>query len=64
MAEEFRHAGIGIDLNIQGLSELARANAEVDRIINRFKLVGENVEKADNSIDKMANNSSKKLDGL
>lgn len=64
MAEEFRHAGIGIDLNIQGLSELARANAEVDKIINRFKLVGENVEKADNSIDKMANNSSKKLDGL
>ncbi|MBC6389199.1 hypothetical protein ERK14_06575 [Lactobacillus kunkeei] len=64
MAEEFRHAGIGIDLNIKGLQDLMRVNAEVDKVINRFKLVGENADKADASIDKMASNSSKKLDNL
>ena len=64
MAEEFRHAGIGIDLNIKGLQDLMRVNAEVDKVINRFKLVGENADKADASIDKMASNSSRKLDGL
>ncbi len=64
MAEEFRHAGIGIDLNIKGLQDLMRMNAEVDKVINRFKLVGENADKADASIDRMANNSSRKLDNL
>ena len=64
MAEEFRHAGIGIDLNIKGLQDLMRLNGEVDKVINRFKMVGDNADKADASIDKMASNSSKKLDGL
>ena len=64
MAEEFRHAGIGIDLNIKGLQDLMILNGEVDKVINRFKMVGDNADKADASIDKMASNSSKKLDGL
>lgn len=64
MAEEFRHAGIGIDLNIQGLQQLAELNQRIDKTLAGLRTIGEFADKADGSIDKMTSHSANNLNHL
>lgn len=64
MTEEFRHAGIGIDLNIQGLDRLAELNRHIDSTLESFRNLGNLSSHVGERIGSMATNSSEKVGKL
>lgn len=61
MAQEFRHADIGIDLAVSGMDKVREINSQVDKIINRFKEFGSVVDNANNRVEKFGNDSRKNV---
>lgn len=64
MAQEFRHADIGIDLAVSGMDKVREINSQVDKIINRFKEFGSVVDNANNRVEKFGNDSRKNVNEL
>lgn len=64
MAQEFRHAGIGIDLNIQGMDKLTQLNRMLDKTVDRFRGLGSIADNANNRVEKFGSDGSKAIDKM
>lgn len=64
MADEIRRADLGLSFQFEGLQQARDLNQLMDKIVGNFKTIGREANQADNSMSKMASNSSSKANGL
>lgn len=64
MADEIRRADLGLSFQFEGLQQARDLNQLMDKIVGNFKTIGREANQADNSMSKMASDSSSKANGL
>lgn len=64
MADEIRRADLGLSFQFEGMQQAKNLNELMDKIVGNFKTIGREANQADNSMSKMASNSSSKANNL